>query len=59
MYVIASKQLGLVYEGSKCHNIQLIAFSDSDWGGERAEGRSTPGKLITLNGCVIDWGSKR
>lgn len=58
MYVIASKRLGLVYKRGKCHNIQLTAYSDSDWGGERAEGRSTSGKLITLNGCVIDWGSK-
>lgn len=58
MYVIASKHLGLVYKRGKCHNIQLTAYSDSDWGGERAEGRSTSGKLITLNGCVIDWGSK-
>ena len=41
-----------------CECVVLIAFSDSDWGGERAEGRSTSGKLITLNGCVIDWGSK-
>ena len=58
MYVIASKHLGLVYERGNHHDIQLTAFSDSDWGGERAEGRSTSGKLITLNGCVIDWGSK-
>ena len=58
MYVIASKHLGLVYERGNHHDIQLTAFSDSDWGGERAEGKSTSGKLITLNGCVIDWGSK-
>jgi len=47
-----------VYKRGEHHNIHLTAYSDSDWGGERAEGRSTSGKLIELNGCVIDWGSK-
>jgi len=58
MYVIGTKQLGLVFQGGKQHTLQLTAFSDSDWGGELAEGRSTSGKLIMLNGCVIDWASK-
>jgi hypothetical protein len=57
MYVIGTKQLGLVYQG-KQHASHLTAFSDSDWGGELAQGRSTSGKLITINGCVIDWASK-
>lgn len=58
MYVIGTKQLGLVFQGGKQTTLQLTAFSDSDWGGEPAEGKSTSGRLIMLNDCVIDWGSK-
>ena len=58
MYVIGTKHLGLVYQGGKQRTIKLTAFSDSDWGGELAEGRSTSGKIILVNGCVIDWASK-
>ena len=58
MYVIGSKQLGLVYQEGKQHATQPTAFSDSDWGGELAQGRSTSGMLIMINDCVIDWTSK-
>ena len=38
MFVIGTKHLGLVYQGGKQRTLQLTAFSDSDWGGELAEG---------------------
>lgn len=36
----------------------LIGFSDSDWGGERGERRSTTGYVFTLNGGPIAWVSR-
>ena len=38
MYVVGTKHLGLVYQGGKQRTIKLTTFSDSDWGGEVAEG---------------------
>jgi hypothetical protein len=38
---------------------ELIAFSDADWGGDQATGKSTSGCVIRFNGDVISWLSKK
>ena len=59
MYVISTKNLGILYPGKRgASGIDLEAFADSDWGGELAEGRSTSGMAMYLNGCLVDWSCK-
>lgn len=39
--------------------LQLSAFSDSDWGGERDTGRSTTGYVVYLGSNPISWKSSK
>jgi len=38
--------------------LKLVAYCDSDWGGEKPGRRSTSGYIVELNGCLIDYRSK-
>ena len=59
MYVISTKTLGIKYDpSSRGGGITMSTFSDSDWGGELAEGRSTSGMAMYLNGSLIEWSCK-
>ncbi|XP_019163203.1 PREDICTED: uncharacterized protein LOC109159562 [Ipomoea nil] len=42
-----------------CSGLSLTAFSDSDWGGNRDDDRSTTGFVIYLGPNVISWKSVR
>jgi Reverse transcriptase (RNA-dependent DNA polymerase)/Integrase core domain len=44
---------------SEKHSITLTAYTDSNWGGERADRKSTTGTIVKYNGNVISWLSKK
>ena len=51
-----------IYHGLFLHKgcpLQLQAFSDSDWGGNRDDGRSTTAYIIYLGSNPISWKSAR
>ncbi|XP_062550086.1 uncharacterized protein LOC134214792 [Armigeres subalbatus] len=37
----------------------LLAFSDSDWAGDKSTRKSTTGYVIYLNGAAVSWASRR
>ena len=39
--------------------LQVQAYSDADWAGDRSSCKSTSGYLIMINGCLVHWGSKK
>ena len=44
---------------SEQRDAQLVGFSDSDWGGERDDQKSTSGYVFTIGGTEISWKSKK
>ncbi|XP_039128913.1 uncharacterized mitochondrial protein AtMg00810-like [Dioscorea cayenensis subsp. rotundata] len=56
-YLAGTKTLGLWY--SRGDDGELEAFSDSDWGGSKADRKSTSGVFIKLGSCPISWGSRK
>jgi len=56
-YVKGCATLGPTYW--KDGNKELLAYADSDWGGDLSTRRSTTGIALVLAGAVILWTSKR
>ncbi|OMO52435.1 reverse transcriptase [Corchorus capsularis] len=45
--------------GSLISNLNLIGYTDADWGGDLDERKSTSGYAFLLNGGAITWSSKK
>ena len=60
-YLKGTPNLGLVLGGTQSisPSIEILAYSDSDWGGNHDDRRSTTGYIIKIAGSVISWSSKR
>jgi hypothetical protein len=65
-YLCGTIDLGLVYRATtdgkfqdKVNAINIIAYSDSDWAGDRDDRKSTTGYVIKLNKSTISWLSKK
>jgi hypothetical protein len=63
-YLKSCTEYGLVYDnGGKHHSMQdqltITAYSDSDWGGDSVNNRSTTGFVVMLNGNLISWNTKK
>ena len=63
-YLKSCTEYGLVYDnGGKKHSMQdqlsITAYSDSDWGGDSVDNRSTTGFVVMLNGNLITWNTKK
>ena len=60
-YLKGTPNLGLVLGGTQSisPSIEVLAYSDSDWGGNHDDRRSTTGYIIKIAGSVISWSSKR
>jgi hypothetical protein len=58
-YLYQTKSFCLIFGRNKQDKLQLIAYSDSDWAGDKATAKSTSGVIIKFNGDVISWISKR
>ena len=46
----------LCYQGG---DLQLIGYTDTDWGGDLRDHKSTLGYVFLLNCGVISWSSKK
>ena len=57
-YLKATKTLALSFS-SKQRDAQLVGFSDSDWGSDRNDRKSTSGYVFTIVGTAISWKSKK
>jgi ribonuclease HI len=60
-YVRSTSQLCLVF-GNRAHNATapiVDVYCDSDWGGDKKDGKSTTGCVIRFNGDVMNWVSKK
>ena len=55
MYLSTTKNLGILY---KSGDMNLIAFSDSDFASDVDTRKSTSGNVFTLGGAAISWQSK-
>lgn len=65
-YLNGTKSMRLKFDGKLNGEVQnekqlphMIAFADSDWGGDPIELKSTTGFVIKLNNCPVHWISKR
>lgn len=56
-YLSGTKHLGIKY--TKCENLNLEGFSDSDYAGDIDTRRSTSGYVFKLSDGPITWMSKR
>jgi len=56
-YIRGSLDFKLVYDGN--HNRNLIGYSDSCWGGNLEDRKSTTGNCFFLAGGVVTWASKK
>jgi hypothetical protein len=58
-YLVGTKELGLTFrKGDAQSNINVEAWSDSDWAGDKSDRKSTTGWIVRINGNVISWQSK-
>ena len=48
---------GLFYSSSK--KIEIVGYSDSDWGGDSDERKSTSGNCFMIEKTVCLWSSKK
>nr|GEV87126.1 copia protein [Tanacetum cinerariifolium] len=56
-YLKGTTHFGLYFKRNQ--PLLLSTFSDSDWGGEQENGRSTTGYVVYLGGNIISWKSER
>ncbi|KAK9740827.1 hypothetical protein RND81_03G063400 [Saponaria officinalis] len=56
-YLRGTKDLGIWYKPTE--NLELVRFSDSDWGGSIDDMRSTSGYAFTLGSGVFSWQSQK
>jgi len=55
-YLRGTVDYKLCYQGS---DLQLVGYSDADWGGDLDERKSTSGYVFLLNNGTISWSSKK
>ena len=55
-YLRGTTHLGLLY--SKGDEDTLIGFSDSDWGGDSNDYKSTSGYIFQIGGTAVSWKSR-
>jgi hypothetical protein len=53
-----TKSLGLIYRNQEELELELVGYSDADWGGCHETRRSTTGYVFTLGGAAITWASR-
>ncbi|XP_020266633.1 uncharacterized protein LOC109842135 [Asparagus officinalis] len=56
-YIKGTLSLGLFYAYDE--NAQLVCYSDSDWGGDQDERKSTTGYVFYLGSTAFSWTSKK
>jgi hypothetical protein len=56
-YIKGTLNFGLFYTYGE--NVELVGYSDSDWGGDQDERKSTTGHVFYLSSIVFSWTSKK
>ena len=56
-YLKGTLNYGLFY--SKGGSTECVGFSDSDWGGDLDDRKSTSGYLFQISGAAVSWRSKK
>ena len=56
-YVSGTKDRGLLYRADTA--AQLVSYTDADWAGNAADGRSTSGYAFCLGSVAIVWSSNK
>ncbi|KAK8933850.1 hypothetical protein KSP39_PZI015291 [Platanthera zijinensis] len=56
-YLIGTKEMGLLYE--KEEEALLTGYTDSDWGGDKEDRKSTSGYVFLLGSKAISWSSRK
>ncbi|XP_074350022.1 secreted RxLR effector protein 161-like [Apium graveolens] len=56
-YIKGTLGHGLFYSHSQ--NVKLIGYSDSDYGGELDDGKSTSGYAFDIGSAIFSWSSKK
>ncbi|XP_020258582.1 uncharacterized protein LOC109834991 [Asparagus officinalis] len=56
-YIKGTLNLGLFYAYDE--NVQLVSYSDSDWGGDQDERKNTIGYVFYLGSTAFSWTSKK
>ena len=61
-YVLTTKQLGIEYDSGKTVNFKgnwkIVAYCDSDFGGDRNSRNSVTGFCIYVGSCLLSWRSR-
>lgn len=57
-YIRGTIDLKLVYQKQRAA-ATLIGYSDSDWGGDQNDGKSTSGYVFKLFGHTVSWASRK
>ena len=60
-YLRGTSDYQLIFKGSSKSDVQynLVLYTDSSWGDNKDDRKSTGGHLSTINGCPIAWQSKK
>jgi Reverse transcriptase (RNA-dependent DNA polymerase)/gag-polypeptide of LTR copia-type/GAG-pre-integrase domain/Integrase core domain len=59
-YLKSTSELGLSYQNNRNDDkIILSGYCDADWAGDVDDRKSTTGYIIKINGCLINWVSKK
>lgn len=55
-YLIGSRTRGITFGGG---TLEILGYSDSDWGGDREGRKSTTGYIFMMNNGPVSWSSKK
>jgi hypothetical protein len=60
-YLKGTAKLKLTFNCANVNNecVNVSAFSDADWGGDLDDRKSTTGYIVKVNGCAVNWMSKK
>src|SRR5262249_20423446 len=56
-YLLQTRNISITYGGA--NSLYLLGFSDSNWGGDRNDRKSTTGYVFTLNNGPVSWTSRK
>jgi hypothetical protein len=58
-YLKHTKKMKLLFRCSDTPNWMLTIYTDSNWGGDKGDRKSTTGYLVMVNGNCVAWQSKK
>ena len=58
-YLKGTTHLGITYTSDGSNELELIGYSDADWGGDINDRKSTSGYIFKINGGAVSWRRKK